>query len=162
MIAIWRAGLRRWLAPSLGVALTVHGAWQVRPHRKPPRRPPGSLSTAPRAAGPSTGSGRPAATEVPHAWHRLNLQPSGWRARQQTDQFDNLSATAIGPATSTGPIIADDNTAECWTTTRILLRTASRCRCGTATGPPRRTRPSRPTAPSGSTARDGRHRRRDQ
>ena len=31
----------------------------------------------------------------------------------QTDQFDNLSVTALGSATPTGPIIAGDNTAKC-------------------------------------------------
>ena len=34
MIAIWRAGLRRWLAPGLGVALTV--AWCVAGAPAPP------------------------------------------------------------------------------------------------------------------------------
>jgi hypothetical protein len=31
----------------------------------------------------------------------------------QTDQFDNLSVTPLGPATPAGPIIAGDNTAKC-------------------------------------------------
>ena len=31
----------------------------------------------------------------------------------QTDQFDNLSVTALGSATPTGPIIAGDNIAKC-------------------------------------------------
>ena len=51
MIAIWRAGLRRWLAPGLGVALTV--AWCVAGATATPAAAAShhaSPSTAPRAA----------------------------------------------------------------------------------------------------------------
>jgi hypothetical protein len=41
-------------------------------------------------------AGKQEAAEVPHARHRLNLQPAGWRARQYLNQF-RRPTLACGP-----------------------------------------------------------------
>ena len=52
----------------------------------------------------------------------------------QTDQFDNLSVTALGSATPTGPIIAGDNTAKCVDDNSDSSANGTKIECGTATG----------------------------